>query len=66
LHPLLPATLPVPEQRLEEKTIEPDRGADRVKSNQNLEELVEEEIVNTAHMKVAGKLRKNKRLLRTI
>ena len=47
LHPLLPATLPVPEQRLAEKTVEPDRGADWVKSNQNLEESDAEEIVKT-------------------
>jgi hypothetical protein len=57
LHPLLPATLPVPEQRLGEKTVEPDRGADWVKSNQNLEESVEEEIVNTAH-ESSGKIEK--------
>ena len=56
LHPLLPATLLVPEQRLEEKTAEPDRGADWVKSNQNLEESVEE-ILNTAH-KSSGKIEK--------
>ena len=61
LHPLLPATLPVPEQRLAEKTVEPDRGVDWVKSNQNLEESVEEEIVNTAH-ESSGKIEKKEEI----
>ena len=65
LHPLLPATLPVPEQRLGEKTVEPDRGADWVKSNQNLEESVEEEIVNTAH-ESSGKIEKKEEQCRQI
>ena len=61
LHPLLPRTLLIPEQRREEKTVESDRTADWVTNNQNLEESVEEEIGNTAH-ESSGKIEKKEEI----
>jgi hypothetical protein len=43
LHPLLPPTLPVPQQRLEEKTVEPNRTADWVESSKQRIQAKEEE-----------------------
>ena len=57
LHPLLPRTLPILEQRRKEKTIESDRTAEWVTNNQNLEGSVKEEIGNTAH-ESSGKIEK--------
>jgi hypothetical protein len=58
---LLPRTLPIPEQRREEKTVESDRTADWVTNSRNLEESVEEEIGNTAH-ESSGKIEKKEEI----